>query len=209
MKLNDKTKIIVDYLNEIFPDAKCELNYSKDYEFLIAVMLSAQTTDKKVNSVTPILFEKYNSLERLASADLKDLEEILKPLGLYKNKATNIKNIASKLLNEFNGRVTNDKKELTKLSGVGNKTANVVRIELFKEQEFPVDTHVIRVSNRLGLVKECYDPDEIEIKLKKLFKNCNLIKLHHQFIFFGSYKCKAIKPDCKGCKFKDFCKEYL
>lgn len=209
MKLNDKTKIIVDYLNEIFPDAKCELNYSKDYEFLIAVMLSAQTTDKKVNSVTPILFEEYNSLEKLASADLKDLEKILKPLGLYKNKATNIKNIVSKLLNEFNGQVPNDKKELTKFSGVGNKTANVVRIELFKEQEFPVDTHVIRVSNRLGLVKECYDPDEIEIKLKKLFKNYNLIKLHHQFIFFGRYKCKAIKPDCKGCKFKAFCKEYL
>ncbi len=205
MKLSDKAKIIVDYLDEIYPDARCELIYSKDYEFLIAVMLSAQTTDKKVNSVTPILFKKYDSLEKLASANIKDLENILKPLGLYKNKAQNIKKISKDLIDDFDSIVPKEKEKLTKLNGVGNKTANVVRIELFKEQEFPVDTHVMRVSNRLGLVKDCYNPDEIEIKLKKIFKNNNLIKLHHQFIFFGRNKCKALNPNCDGCKFKEFC----
>lgn len=207
MKLNNKVELITSYLNELFKDAKCELIYNKDYEFLIAVMLSAQTTDKKVNSVTPILFSKYKTLDELNNAKVEDIENIIKPLGLYKNKAKNIKEISSILLSKYNGVVPKEKIELITLPGVGNKTSNVIRIELFKEQEFPVDTHVIRVSNRLGLVNNEYNPDVIEIKLKKIFKDCDLIKLHHQFIFFGRYKCKAKNPICNGCKFKEFCKE--
>ena len=142
-----KSEEIARYFDELYPNAKCELTYNSDYGFLIAVMLSAQCTDNKVNKVTPILFSKYKSLEELDKASLSDLEEIIKPLGLYKNKAANIKSITHDLLTKFNGSVPKDKKDLMSLSGVGNKTANVVRIELFKEKEFPVDTHVKRVAN--------------------------------------------------------------
>ena len=130
MKINK----ILEYFDELIENPHCELNYKTDYEFLIAVMLSAQCTDNKVNKVTPILFSKYKSLEELDKASLSDLEEIIKPLGLYKNKAANIKSITHDLLTKFNGNVPKDKKDLMSLSGVGNKTANVVRIELFKEK---------------------------------------------------------------------------
>ena len=191
----------------MYPNAKCELTYNSDYGFLIAVMLSAQCTDNKVNKVTPILFSKYKSLEELDKASLSDLEEIIKPLGLYKNKAANIKSITHDLLTKFNGSVPKDKKDLMSLSGVGNKTANVVRIELFKEKEFPVDTHVKRVANRLGL-SNSEDVNVIEKDLRNTFSDDLYIKLHHQFIFFGRYKCKAISPICKDCHLKKYCQRF-
>ena len=170
-------------------------------------MLSAQCTDNKVNKVTPILFSKYKSLEELDKASLSDLEEIIKPLGLYKNKAANIKSITHDLLTKFNGSVPKDKKDLMSLSGVGNKTANVVRIELFKEKEFPVDTHVKRVANRLGL-SNSEDVNVIEKDLRNTFSDDLYIKLHHQFIFFGRYKCKAISPICNDCHLKKYCQKF-
>ena len=202
-----KSEEIVEYFDELYPNAKGELTYNSDYGFLIAVMLSAQCTDNKVNKVTPILFSKYKSLEELDKASLSDLEEIIKPLGLYKNKAANIKSITHDLLTKFNGSVPKDKKDLMSLSGVGNKTANVVRIELFKEKEFPVDTHVKRVANRLGL-SNSEDVNVIEKDLRNTFSDDLYIKLHHQFIFFGRYKCKAISPICNDCHLKKYCKKF-
>ena len=202
-----KSEEIVEYFDKLYPNAKCELIYNSDYGFLIAVMLSAQCTDNKVNKVTPILFSKYKSLEELDKASLSDLEEIIKPLGLYKNKAANIKSITHDLLTKFNGTVPKDKKDLMSLSGVGNKTANVVRIELFKEKEFPVDTHVKRVANRLGL-SNSEDVNVIEKDLRNTFSDDLYIKLHHQFIFFGRYKCKAISPICNDCHLKKYCQKF-
>ena len=202
-----KSEEIVEYFNKLYQNAKCELTYNSDYGFLIAVMLSAQCTDNKVNKVTPILFSKYKSLEELNKASLSDLEEIIKPLGLYKNKAANIKSITHDLLTKFNGSVPKDKKDLMSLSGVGNKTANVVRIELFKEKEFPVDTHVKRVANRLGL-SNSEDVNVIEKDLRNTFSDDLYIKLHHQFIFFGRYKCKAISPICNDCHLKKYCQKF-
>ena len=198
-------KIIEDYFNELLPDAKCELIYNKDYEFLIAVMLSAQCTDKKVNSVTPILFIKYPTIDSLKNANINDIENIIKPLGLFKNKAKNIIEIANLLADEFNYILPSNKEDLIKFPGVGNKTANVVRAEIFKIPEFPVDTHVKRVSLRLDLTKS-EDVDTIEKDLKRIFKKENWIKLHHQFIHFGRYYCKAINPNCKNCKLTKICK---
>ena len=205
MKLSDKVFLIQQYFDEILPNASCELTYNSDYGFLISVMLSAQCTDKKVNKVTDVLFEKYKTLEELNNASLTDIENMINSLGLYKNKAKNIKSIAKDLLDKFNGVVPTSKDDLMGLSGVGNKTSNVVRVELFKIPEFPVDTHVARVSKRLGLVKEDDDVLVIEEKLKKEFPKDRWILLHHQFIHFGRYFCKALAPKCNECKLSGFC----
>lgn len=206
MTLN-KEKLIKEYFDEILPNAGCELNYTTDYSFLIAVMLSAQTTDKKVNKVTEILFRKYKTLEELSNANYDDVYNIVLPLGLAKKKAQNVINISKILLTKYNGHVPINKFELTSLPGVGNKTANVVHVELFKIPEFPVDTHVLRVSKRLGLVNEDDNVKEVEEKLKKIFLEKDYIKLHHQFIHFGRYYCKAINPKCQDCKLKEICQK--
>lgn len=207
MQNKEKIKLIEDYFNEILPQAGCELTYSSDYGLLIAVMLSAQCTDKKVNKVTDVLFSKYKTLKELDEAPLEDIESIIKSLGLYKNKAKNIKLITRRLIDFYDGKVPSSKEELTTLAGVGNKTANVVRIEIFKEPEFPVDTHVKRISNRLGLVNE-EDPDKIEQILRRKFPKDKWILLHHQMIHFGRYYCKAMNPMCENCKLKGICKDY-
>lgn len=201
----DKTKIIREYFDELLPSASCELNYNSDYGFLLAVMLSAQCTDKKVNIVTEKLFSKYKTLSELNDAPLEEIEEFLKPLGLFKNKAKNLKEITNDLLNKFNGVVPSSKEDLMSLKGVGNKTSNVVRIELFKIPEFPVDTHVFRVSKRLGLAAEEDDVYEVESKLKEIFPSDSWILLHHQFIHFGRYYCKAKSPSCLNCKLRGIC----
>ena len=198
---------IVSYLNELFPDARCELEYTKDYELLIAVMLSAQTTDKRVNSVTKILFKKYNSLEKLASADINDIIEIIKPIGTFRKKAQNVINISTKLL-EVGGVVPNDRFFLESLSGVGRKTTNVVLSNLYNVPCIAVDTHVSRVSKRLGLATKKDDVYKIEQKITKKFKDYNLTRIHHQLVLFGRYHCKAIKPNCNECKLKHICKEW-
>ncbi len=202
-----KTNInpLLDYLDEMFPSARCELFYSKDYELVIAVMLSAQTTDKSVNAVTPILFDKYPSLEELNKAPLSNIEEILKPIGLYKNKAKNLKGIVKDLLERFNGKVPSNKDELMTLPGVGNKTAGVIRAEIFQIPDLPVDTHILRISKRLNLAKKEDEPIDVERKLKKLIPEERWIKSHHQLIHFGRYFCTARNPQCENCKISDMC----
>lgn len=202
-----KTNInpLLNYLDEMFPSARCELFYSKDYELVIAVMLSAQTTDKSVNAVTPILFDKYPSLEELNKAPLSDIEEILKPIGLYKNKAKNLKGIVKDLLERFNGKVPSNKDELMTLPGVGNKTAGVIRAEIFQIPDLPVDTHILRISKRLNLAKKEDEPIDVERKLKKLIPEERWIKSHHQLIHFGRYFCTARNPQCENCKISDMC----
>ena len=203
MKTNIKP--LLDYLDEILPTAKCELLYTKDYELVIAVMLSAQTTDKSVNAVTPILFKKYPTLDALYNAPLEDIEEIIKPIGLYKNKAKNLKGIVQDLVDRFNGVVPSDKEQLMTLPGVGNKTAGVIRAEIFQIPDLPVDTHILRISKRLNLAKNDDEPIDVERKLKKIIPEERWIKSHHQLIHFGRYYCMARSPKCKSCKISDMC----
>ncbi len=202
-----KTNIssLLNYLDELFPSARCELFYSKDYELVIAVMLSAQTTDKSVNAVTSVLFKKYQSLDELNNAPLEDIEEILKPIGLYKNKAKNLKGIVKDLIERVNYQVPSDKDELQTLPGVGNKTAGVIRAEIFQIQDLPVDTHILRISKRLNLAKKDDEPIDVERKLKKIIPEERWIKSHHQLIHFGRYFCTARSPKCAECKLKDSC----
>lgn len=194
---------IINYLSELIPNPICELNYSKDYELLLAVMMSAQTTDKRVNEVNSILFKKYTSLKSLSEASLEDIKNIIKPVGTYNKKASNIISIAKALLPI--GYVPNDRTFLESLNGVGRKTTNVVLGILYNEQCIAVDTHVKRVSTRLNLAKEKDDVLVVEKKLSKYFKDCNLIDIHHKILLFGRYYCKAQKPLCDNCKLKEFC----
>ena len=194
------------YLDSLFPNAKCELFYSQDYELVIAVMLSAQTTDKSVNTVTSHLFKKYPTLKSFVEADIKDIENEIQSLGLYKNKAKNIKGIAETLYNDFNSILPSDKNELQKLPGIGNKSAGVIRCEVFKIPDLPVDTHIIRISNRLGIATKKDEPIDIERKLKKIIPEESWIKSHHQLIHFGRYFCTARNPKCEECKIKKYCK---
>ena len=199
---------LLDYLDELFPAAKCELFYSKDYELVIAVMLSAQTTDKSVNAVTPILFKKYPSLDALNNAPLEDIEEVLKPIGLYKNKAKNLKSIVKDLIERFDYKVPSDKEQLMTLTGVGNKTAGVIRAEIFQIPDLPVDTHILRIAKRLNLAKKDDEPIDVERKLKKIIPEERWIKSHHQLIHFGRYFCSARSPQCQNCKISDRCMNY-
>lgn len=207
MEKTTKIKLIEDYLDELFPNPKCELNYSKDYELLIAVMLSAQTTDKSVNVVTNILFNRYSSLEELKDAKLDDIIEIIRPIGTYNRKATYLLEIANILWNDYKGRVPNERKLLEKMPGVGRKVANVVLSEWFGIPNIAVDTHVDRVSKRLGLAKESDSVLEIEKKLQKLYLKDNWSKRHLQMVLFGRYFCKSSKPLCSQCKLKNICKK--
>lgn len=205
--MGNKTTLIEDYLDEILPNVGCELVYHKDYEFLLAVMLSAQTTDKAVNKATERLFNKYQSLEELASASPNDLYPYISQLGMYKVKANNIIGIAKGLIERFNKIVPDNKEDLMSLPGVGNKTAEVTIIELYRYPEFPVDTHVARISKRLGLAKNNDEVSDIERKLRKAFNKEHWIKLHHQFIHFGRVQCKAKNPLCENCKLSGICHE--
>ena len=207
MTMTNKQKIplILSYLDEILPNVGCELNYSKDYELVIAVMLSAQTTDASVNMVTHVLFKKYPTLASLAEANLSDVEETIKSIGLYKNKAKNIIGIAQTLIRDFDGIIPQDKDLLQKLPGIGNKSAGVVRAEIFHIPDLPVDTHILRISKRLGLAKKEDDPYQTEQKLKKIIDESRWIKTHHQLIHFGRYLCTARKPACESCKLAHIC----
>ena len=202
-----KNKEIIAYLDTIIPNPRCELEYSKDYELLIATMLSAQTTDKRVNEVTRVLFKKYPSLKDLADADIEDIKQIIRSIGTYNKKASNIKSIAKNLLEKSNGIVPNDRKFLESLDGVGRKTTNVVLSNIYNVPCIAVDTHVSRVSKRLGIAKEADDVAVVEKKLNKFFKDDDLCRLHHQLVLFGRYYCKAIRPECENCGLKKYCKK--
>lgn len=198
-------KKITNYLEELIPNPKCELNYEKDYELLIATMLSAQTTDKKVNEVTNILFKKYKTIEQLSKTNKQEIIDIIKPLGTYNKKSENVIEIAKKITEI--GYVPNDRKFLESLPGVGRKTANVVLSNIYNIPCIAVDTHVERVSKRLGIAKQKDNVLKIEKTLTKNFEKEKLCRIHHQLVLFGRYYCKAKKPKCEQCKLKKICNQ--
>lgn len=207
-KMNkEKTNRVLEYFNELFPDAYCELNHETDFQLLVAVMLSAQTTDKKVNQLTESLFKKYPDVYTMANANLSVLQEDIKTIGLYRNKAKNLLAMAKTLIEKFDGKVPSDQKQLESLPGVGRKTANVVRSVAFDIPAFAVDTHVERISKRLGFAKKDDSVLTVEKKLCRSIPRNYWNKAHHQFIFFGRYFCKATNPNCNECKLLDMCKD--
>lgn len=196
---------IFDYLDALIPNPKCELNFNCDYELLIAVVLSAQTTDKRVNEVTKVLFTKYPTLEDINKADISSIKEIIKSIGTFNKKAVFVKEIAKTLLEKYDGVVPRTHEELEAIPGVGHKSANVVLGVLYNIPTFAVDTHVERVSKRLGLASAKDGVIQVEKKLMKKVPKDRWIRTHHQFILFGRYYCKAVKPSCDNCKLKDIC----
>ena len=202
-----KNKLIEEYLDYLFPNPKCELIYHTDYELLIAVVLSAQSTDKRVNTITPIIFKKYSTLKKLKEADLRDLEDIIRPVGSFRKKASYVKDIATILVDEYNGVVPRERELLMKFPGVGRKTINVFLSEYYNEPAIAVDTHVERISKRLGIASKNDDVLKIEKKLMKFFKKEEWGRRHLQLVLFGRYHCKAIKPECSNCRLYDICKE--
>ncbi len=197
---------LLEYLDELYPDAICELKYNKDYELLLAIVMSAQTTDKRVNEVNKILFKKYDTLDKLAKANIEDIEEIIKPIGTYKKKSVFIKEIATKLVNSNIKVIPNNREYLESLPGVGRKTANVFLSIIYNIPTIAVDTHVERVSKRLSLAKGNDTVLQVEQELMKKLPKSKWSKIHHQLVFFGRYKCKSIKPECTNCKIKGYCK---
>ena len=202
MMMNNK--IILAKLDEMIPDPKCELNYSKDYELLIAIILSAQTLDARVNQVTKLLWQKYN-LETLAKSDIQDIEQIIKPIGTYHNKAKYIIEVAKRLVNETNGVVPNDSEYIESLPGVGHKTCNVFLSNIYNVPRIAVDTHVARTSKRLGFVNESDDVLTIEHKLMNIIPENEWSRRHHQLVLFGRYICKSQKPNCSECLLNNLC----
>lgn len=201
-----KMNKIFTYLDELISNPVCELEFNKDYELLIATVLSAQTTDKRVNKVTRVLFKKYPSIEALSKASIKDIESIIKEIGTYHKKAIFVKDIATRLLNDNIKVLPNNRKYLESLPGVGRKTTNVFLSVIYNEPAIAVDTHVARVSKRLGLANEDDTVDIIEKKLMKKVPKERWSRTHHQLVLFGRYHCKAVKPECNGCKLGEFCK---
>lgn len=198
---------LIEYLDYLFPNPKCELTYQTDYQLLMAVVLSAQSTDKRVNSVTPIIFSKYPTLEELANASLTDLEDIIRPVGSFRKKASYLKEIASRLVNEFDGVVPTDRDILESFPGVGRKTVNVFLAEFYHYPAIAVDTHVERVSKRLKLAYQKDSVLDVERKLMKKVPKERRVKFHLQMVLFGRYYCKAVKPLCKDCPLKEYCRE--
>lgn len=203
--MNKKIKLILKEMDRLYPTLVCELEYEKDYELLLAVMLSSQTTDKRVNQVTNILFKKYPTIVALMNASTSDIEKIIRPIGTFRKKARFIKQIATTLVNDYNGQVPNTAKELEALAGIGHKSANVVLSLLYNIPCIAVDTHVARVSKRWGLVSTSATVIEIEKQLMNLIAKKRWAKSHYQFVLFGRYHCKAIKPNCDNCNLKVIC----
>ncbi len=200
----DDIAIIKDRFLENYSDAVTELEYKNDYELLIAIILSAQCTDKRVNIITPALFEKYPSSKELAIANLEDVKELLKTCSFFNNKAKNIIKMAQSVEEQFNSQIPHDTKDLISLAGVGNKTANVFMIEATGANLMAVDTHVFRVSHRLGL-SDAKTVEKTEEQLVKKLKD-DLHIFHQSMVLFGRYICKALSPDCDKCLFPEQCK---
>jgi len=200
----NEASFVVDNLRILVPNPKSELVFSNTFELLVAVMLSAQCTDKRVNIVTTELFKRYKTPEDFAKLNYNQLEEIIKSCNYYKNKAKNIIDASKVLVEKFNGQVPCDHNDLVSLPGVGNKTANVVQAVGFNIQAFAVDTHILRVANRLNL---CHtdNPNKCEEKLKEFFKGNDFCEIHHLMLLFGRYRCTARNPKCDNCPFKELC----
>ena len=207
MKKNEAIYII-DKLKETYPDAKCSLDFTTPFEMLVAVILSAQCTDERVNKTTPNIFSKYSTPEDFVKIPLETLEQLIHPCGFYKNKAKNIKLTAEKIVNEFDGKVPDNMEDLLSLPGVGRKTANVVMLEAFgKPQGIAVDTHAKRLSNRIGF-SDKDTPEKIEQDLLKLFPYEYLKDINHILIYHGRAICTARSPKCEECPINLHCKYY-
>ena len=197
---------IINILKKTYPEAKCSLDFNKPFDLVVAVMLSAQCTDERVNKTTPALFSKYPTIESFANANITELEKMIHPCGFYKNKAKNIIETAKKVLSDFDGIVPSNMEDLLTLPGVGRKSANVIMLEVFGiAQGIAVDTHCKRISNRLGLSKES-DPTKIEFDLIQKFSSETLKDVNHLFIYFGRDICTARNPKCEQCPLRNFCK---
>lgn len=198
---------ILDTIGAMFPDARCELNHTNPFELTIAVLLSAQCTDETVNKVTATLFRKYKRPEDYLAVPLSELEQDIRRIGLFRNKAKNIQSLCRMLIENYGGQVPGKHEELVKLPGVGRKTANVVVSNAFGVPAIAVDTHVERVSKRLGIAKDDDSVLEVEKKLMELVPREEWTLTHHRLIFFGRYHCKAQNPACEGCLLADGCRE--
>ena len=203
----DATRIAQE-LATLFPEAKAELNFRNSFECLCCVMISAQTTDASVNKVTPALFAAYPDAFAMAKAKVEDVEEKIRSIGLYRNKAKNLVALSQILVERFDGQVPSNKEDLRSLPGVGIKTANVVGGECFGIPAIAVDTHVSRVAKRLGFAKEDATPEEIEAILEKAFPKEIHIRMHHRMIFFGRRICHSQKPECGRCPFTGYCRYF-
>lgn len=205
LKDKEEVRYILDEIEKIFPNAACELIYHNLYELIVAVSLSAQTTDKAVNLVTPNLFKAYPTVQKLALANPDEIEKYIKTIGLSKNKSKNIVSMAKIVTERYNGVIPNNQLDLESLPGVGRKTANVVLTEGYKIPRIPVDTHVERVSKRLGIVNNDATVLEVEKNLMSLIEEERWHKAHHLFLFMGRYKCFARNPKCEDCFYKEKC----
>lgn len=204
----EKGKIVVDILAERYPDS-CSLEAQKDYELLFATRLSAQCTDARVNIVTEALYARFPTLQSLADADLEALSEIIRPCGLFRTKARDIKMSAQMLLLNYDGKVPDSMEELLKLPGVGRKTANLILSDIYGHPAIVADTHCIRIANRLGLVTGCgTDPYKVEVALSKVIEPEQQASLCHRFVHFGRDICTARSPKCQQCPLTHVCKEY-
>ena len=204
MTINETNKLI-DKLREMYPDAKCSLDFENPFQLVVAVMLSAQCTDERVNLTTPALFKRCKTIQDFADIDISELEELIHPCGFYKNKAKNIKKCAKQILEDFNGEVPKDMDSLLTLAGIGRKSANVIQLEVFGiANGIAVDTHCKRISNRIGL-SDKKDPSKIEHDLLKQIDSSNLKDVNHLFIWHGRNICNSRNPKCSECKIKDFC----
>ena len=207
MNKKDAVKM-VEILKQTYPDATCSLDFETPFQAVVAVILSAQCTDERVNKTTPALFERCKTIEDFANIDIKELEDFIHPCGFFKNKAKNIKLCANQVLEKFNGQVPNNMEDLMSLAGVGRKTANVVLLEVFGMAEgIAVDTHAKRISNLIGLSNE-KEPEKIEQDLIKIFPKEYLKDINHLFVWHGRNTCIARNPKCDVCTIKEYCKYY-
>lgn len=208
MKKEDYIELIK-ILKDYYPDATCSLDFNTPFELVVAVMLSAQCTDERVNKTTPKLFERCKTIQDFANININELEEIIHPCGFYKNKAKNIKLCAKQVLENFNGEVPQTMDELMSLAGIGRKSANVIMLEVFKNpQGIAVDTHAKRISNLIGLSSQ-KEPEKIEQDLLKIFPKEYLKDINHLLVWHGRNTCIARKPKCETCPIKNFCNNYL
>ncbi|WP_216829208.1 endonuclease III [Alkalihalobacterium elongatum] len=198
---------VLETMGDMFPEAECELTHSNPFELTIAVLLSAQATDALVNKVTPGLFAKYKKPEDYIAVPLEELENDIRRIGLFRSKAKNIKKLCQSLIEQYNGKIPTERDELMKLAGVGRKTANVVVSVAFDTPAIAVDTHVERVSKRLGICRWKDNVREVEETLMKKIPKEQWSVTHHRLIFFGRYHCKAQSPQCEVCPLLDICRE--
>lgn len=203
--MQSKLRFALDAMYQMYPDACCELDFKTNEQLAIAVILSAQTTDVSVNKVTPRLFESFPTMQALAEAELETIEETIKTIGLYRNKAKHIKQFAHQLVNDYAGVLPSDEKALTTLAGVGRKTANVIMGVAFQQPALAVDTHVFRVAHRLGLVTQKANVLRTELQLKRKIPKQEWIDAHHSMLFFGRYHCLARQPKCDVCPLQSIC----